>query len=363
MLIHDVATPKAPLPAFALSCWLLGLMGFSQVLVAGMALAARLESSREPKIVIKEVVKYVQPQPRDLPAQRELPEYAARPILPPPIDSQPLPPPTSVSTPQIADPISERLVKEARTARVAGDNMQAIVKLEEALTKSPEDPSVHYELGLIHEQMGVFDKASAYFERVFKMGVSGAGSLYEAAAGKLRDGYIPETTVGKLSLGRVRIFNDPQNAAGKLTILTIPVQKAPDEEIDINEMRVEVLFFNRTNRGDIIELEDVNKSWVTDKWISGAFDWVGGEETLRMTYVIPPQDQQAEHLFGECSYHGQVVKLFYKGEVLDVQAWPRDLIAKIPNGSASNPVPPEYQDTLPPDFDPSVPLLPALPSN
>ena len=62
----------------------------------------------------------------------------------------------------------------------------AIVKLEEALSQSPDDPSVHYELGLVHEQMGVFDTAAAHYEKVFQMGVSGAGSLYELAAGKLR---------------------------------------------------------------------------------------------------------------------------------------------------------------------------------
>ncbi len=354
---ETAVSPDARLPIFTISCWLLGLMGFSQVLVAGMALAARFEDSREVRTVIKEVPKIIAMRVPDT-SERARPVPAIS-YAPPPTASLPLPAPTPVSTPSIADPRSERLVKEARKARVAGDNMQAIVKLEEALSQSPEDPSVHYELGLIHEQMGVFDKASAHFEKVFKMGVSGAGSLYELAANKLRDGFTEDTKLGKLSLGRVRIFNDPSHESGKHTILTIPVQKAPGEEIDVSKTSVEVIIFNRTHKGEIVKLED--KSWAPDQWINLPCNWANGEENLRVNYTIPSQDLPTEHLFGEQSYYGQVVILYYDGQVLDVQAWPRELAARIPNSALTNPdspLQPEFQDTLPPDFDPSMPLLP-----
>jgi hypothetical protein len=84
-----------------------------------------------------------------------------------------------------------------------------------------------------------------------------------------------------------------------------------------------------------------------------------------MNYTIPPQDNQTEHLFGSRTYYGQVVSLLYKGEVLDVQAWPRDLAARIPKAPvmpSSDGMLPEFQDSLPPDFDPEIPLLPALPA-
>jgi len=222
---------------------------------------------------------------------------------------------------------------------------------------------VQYELGLVHEQMGVFDTAAAHYEKVFQMGVSGAGSLYEMAAAKLRDGFEqPDAMLGKLSLGRVRIFNNPDHEGGQRVILTIPVQKSPADEVDVAEIAVSVNFFNRTTKGEIIQLED--KSWVTEQWVTLPFDWTGGEESLRMTYTIPAQDQQTEHLFGGRKYYGQVVSLMYKGEVLDVQAWPRDLAARIPRQPSAAPgdaMPPEFQDVLPSDFDPEVPLLPALP--
>lgn len=338
-------------------------MAFAQLLVAGMALATRFEESKVVRVIEKEVLKPVVvrvPTPAPPAAPPAAPPVVSR----PPTPAAPAVAATPLTTPQVADPRSERMVNEAREAIVAGDMGKAIVKLEEALAQSPEDPSVHYELGRVHEQMGVFDKAAMYYEKVFQMGVSGAGSLYEMAAAKLRDGFEqPGDMLGKLSLGRVRIFNNPNHDDGQKVILTVPVQKAPADEIDVAEIAVSVNFFNRTSKGEIIQLED--KSWVKEQWVTLPFDWAGGEESLRMTYTIPPQDNQTEHLFGGRSYYGQVVSLMYKGEVLDVQAWPRDLVARIPKqpvAGAGDPMLPEFQNAMPPDFDPEVPLLPpALP--
>lgn len=351
----------ARLPVFTISCWVLALMAFSQLLVAGLALATRFEQSRVVKTVIKEVPKLIAVR---VPAE---PDRAApvvsRPPMPEPAASLALPAPTPITVPKVDDPRSERMVKEARQARVAGDMGAAITKLEDALTNSPDDPSVHYELGLVHEQMGVFDTASAHYEKVMQMGVSGAGALYEMAAGKLRDGFEAPSVLGKLSLARVRIFNDPKHDEGQRVILTIPVQKAPGEQIEADKVSVEVLFFNRSSKGAIVQLEE--RSWSQEKWMNPPFDWADGEEILRATYTIPPQDNQTEHLFGERSYYGQVVILHYGEEVLDVQAWPRDLAARIPKQPAlgsGDPMQPEFQDTLPMDFDPNLPLLPPLPT-
>lgn len=215
-----------------------------------------------------------------------------------------------------------------------------------------------YELGLVHEQMGVFDVASTCYEKVFQFGADQAGEYYTLAANKLRDGLSThEEMLGKMSLGRVRIFNNPNEIKGQLVVLTIPVQKSPGESISASDVSISVEFFNRTDRGEIIALED--KSWASEKWTSLPFDWSGGEETLQMTYVIPNQDQQTTHLFGKLSYYGQIVSLMHKGEVLDVQAWPRDLSARAIQANRNKP--PEMMNGLPTDFDADIPLLPALP--
>jgi len=340
-------------------------MAFFQLLVAGMALGARFEATRQVRIVEKEVTKLVMvPAPATSPAVAEA--VVSRPPLPDPQvaaavpAAAALPPPTPLPTPSIADPRSEQLLTEARQARVAGDMGLAIVKLEEARGRSPEDPNIQFELGLVHEAMGVFDTAAEHYEKVFQMGVAGAGVLYERAAEKLRDGFEPEVLLGKLALGRVRIFNDPNYESGQRVILSIPVQKAPGVEVQLKDLSISVEFFNRSTRDGIIPLED--NSWVAEKWVSERFDWAGGEETLRMTYVIPKLDQATEHLFGERTYYGQVVSLLYNGEVLDVQAWPRDLAARSrqkPAAAPEAPRPPEFldKDNLPPDFDPNLPMV------
>ena len=347
---------------FVGACCALGLVAFSQLLIAGMALAVRIEEGREVRIVEREVEKLVPIRisvpvaPQVKPVERKAPE------LPP------VPEPQDHGIPVIADPVSERLVKEGRTARIAGDMGLAIVKLEEALADSPEDPTVLFELGIVHETMGVYGEASRYYEEVFRLGVSGAGDLYEAAAAKLRDGFEqPTDMLGKIALGRVRIFNDVNGREGQRVVLSVPVQKAPGEEIEADEIEVAVTFFNKTNKGKIVQLED--GSWAVPSWVSLPFDWAGGEETLRMNYLIPKRDAQTAHLFGELAYYGQVVTLTYKGEVLDVQAWPRDLAARIgqvaPQGGNGNANDfPEFleEDMLPPNFDPDIPLLnPLLP--
>lgn len=363
-----------PNRVFAIACCMLGLMAFSQLLIAGMALAARLEDSQKIRIVERVVEK---PVPMPNPAPTILlggdPGIASAPniTLSPTPNKAPVPPPaipepSQLVTPAIADPRAERLVNEARTARVAGDMGMAIVKLEEALMQSPKEPNALYELGMVHELMGVYEQASMYYEQVFQLGVSGAGELYKAAAAKLRDGFEqPGEMQGKIALGRVQIFKDPHAAGGKRVVVSIPVTKAPGEQVQSSDIEVSVTFFNKASNGKILQLED--ESWATANWVTLPFDWKKGEETLRVSYQIPNRDNPTTHLFGELDYYGQVATLSYKGEILDVQAWPRDLAARI--GQAPNNIDPanslpEFldQDSLPPNFDPDIPLLNPLPS-
>ena len=340
---------------FVGACCGLGLVAFSQLLIAGMALAVRIEEGREVRVVEREIEKLV-PIRISVPVAGEEKE---KPVERKPPELPPMPEPQDHGVPSIADPRSERLVKEGRTARIAGDMGLAILKLQEALADSPEDPTVLFELGTVHEIMGVYGEASRYYEEVFRLGVSGAGDLYEVAAAKLRDGFEqPADMLGKIALGRVRIFNDPKASGGQRVVLSVPVQKAPGEDVEADEIEVAVTFFNKTDQGKIVQLEE--GSWAVPSWVSLPFDWHGGEETLRMNYLIPKRDAQTAHLFGELTYYGQVVTLTYKGEVLDVQAWPRDLAARLGQAApAGGNDLPEFleQDMLPPNFDPDIPLL------
>ena len=362
---------------FSIACWALGFIASAQVWIASLSVMDRLQQAANPEIIEKEIIRHVVVRvPADSTETMQESAIVSRPpVAAPRVPTPParppaafpeelLPAPRPLSTPAIADPVSERLVREAREARVAGDMGKAIVKLEEALGNTPQEPAVLFELGIVHEQMGVFDRASDFYQKVFELGTSGSGTYYESAAVKLRDGFEnPADNIGKLSLGRVRIFESPDKSNGQTVILTIPIQKSPSFDAQDDLLEVSVNFFNRTTKGEIIQLED--ESWVRKEWASLPFDWAKGEELLRMTYTIPPQDRQTEHLFGARSYYGQVVSLSYQGEILDVQAWPRDLAARLPGTPAhanGNNQFPDFLDSLPNDSDPGLgELLPPLP--
>lgn len=393
MATSSPATPETPRTlVFRLACWGCGLVAFGQVLTAAVALAARLEKSREVVVVESQAtpappvvaVPVAPSQPAFTPAPGTLlgipgrtpgvPFPESSDFVPPSQPSASTPPvpvrplaPTPLATPPIADPVVEKLVTEARKFRVAEDMANAIVKLEEARSKAPGDPNIEYELGLVHEAMGVFDTASAHYEKVFQMGTVKAGTLYELAAAKLRDGLgQTETMRGQLSLGRARIFKDAHFAEGERVVVTIPVQAAPGVKVSPDDFSVTVRFFDLVRGRDIVPRSD-ETSRAEYQWVSGDIDWAGGEELLRVTYIIPKLGNVQAHLFGERTYYGLVAELTYKNDIIDLYPWPRDLAAKIqqpptaqPRAQQPDDQPPEFlnQDTLPPDFNPGAPLLP-----
>ena len=342
---------------FRITCWLMGLMAFSQLIISGVTLAIRFEQTRQVKVVEKIV-----PQEVSIPSVKTnvyVPPITADIKEPevPAITKSVLPPPLPLTTPAISDPVCERLVNEARAARFAEDMMSAITKLEQAKSISPNEPNTLFELGLVLETMGIYDQAANYFHQVFSMGISGAGTLYQQSAIKLRDGFEqPQDKINRIVLGRARVFIDPDNSKGQHVVLTIPVQSIPGEIIEGRDLEVSVNFFDEVGaKKEIVGATDdcIKES----RWVSEPTDWQSGEELLRVSYTIPPQDLQQEHLFGERKYYGQVVELTYKGELIDAQAWPRILAHKLNKPEQS---PMMLDQELPADFNHENPLLPNI---
>ena len=355
---------KASRVCFHVSCWTLGMVAFVQLLIAGLAVSVRVEAAREVRVEERVVVRPINIAPPAAP-QEAAPPVVALPPAPelPPIPT--LPPARPLDAPPIEDPVVERLVTEAREARVAEDMGRAIVKREDAQSKAPNEPNVHYELGLVYETMAAFDeslaeKAASAYQKVFELGTTGSGALYPLAARKLRDGIArPQDFRGKLGLGRTRIFKDNAYDRGERVVVTIPVSAAPGAEPKPDDFFVQVDFFDKPTNGDPVPASpDASTSF---EWISGGIDWLGGEELLQVTYILPNSDPSSTHLFGRRSYYGQVVKLMFKNELIDSQAWPRHLALYAPETQPGGPDPLFLDhELLPPDFDPNVPLLPPL---
>ncbi|GAA5481542.1 hypothetical protein [Haloferula sargassicola] len=350
---------------FQLSCWVLGMVAFIQLLIGGVALALRVESAREVRVEEKIVTKLVNIAPQ-VPAQPAKPIVALPPAPEPIPYDQNLPAPRPFQAPPIADPVVERLVNEAREARVAEDMGSAIPKLEEAIARSPEEPNALYELGLVYETMAGFDtslaaKAADAFAKVRSLGATGAGALYQLASKKLTEGIaLPKDMRGKLSLGRVIIFPDNTYHHGERVILTIPVSAAPGSEPSANDFFVQVNLYDQDPQGNILPMS--TGSQTEFDWVSGAIDWVGGQEMLRVTYTIPEATGSDLQLFGRRKYYGQTVELFYRNELIDAQANPRHLAseANVRQQTSGNPDPLFLNEGDMPAFDPNMPLLPTL---
>jgi hypothetical protein len=376
---------------FRLSCWMLGLLAFTQILIGGVALAVRMERAQQVRVEEKVVTRIVTVASAPPKAAKEV--VAVAPASPPPLpppDPTPLPPARPLAAPPIADPVVERLVQEARKARLADDMASAINKLEEARGIDPGDPSVLYELGQVYETMAAFDtrladQASDAYLQVMALGTTGAGALYPLAAAKIRDGIsMPADLRGELALGNPRVFNDDAFENGERVVVTVPVQAAPGTEISANDLVVKVNFYDSTLKEGRVEVVPAAEGicQTVHEWVSGDFDFVGGEELLRVTYILPPQELQQDHLFGKRSYYGQTVEVFYKGELIDAHARPRHLSAfRAKDGRPADDMPMfltedmiEYGgsvlptregDFLPemPDLNYPEPSLPPLPEN
>lgn len=355
---------------FRLSCWLLAITGFAQIVTAGIALAMRIELARTapihtPIAATNPVVAINQPRPK-VPAPQvqeatALASQAAKmiPTAPTPssiVETAPLPPARPITAPSVADPVTEKLLKEAKTARLAEDMVTAITKLEQALQQSPRQAQVLFELGLCHEDMGIYDRARQYYHQVFQLGTTAAGNLYLQAAEKLKAGFEqPQDKIHRLVLGRIRLFRDSRHKDGEKVIITIPIQCPPGEKIECRDLEVRVNFFDEIGAKKEVQPADTSVAQVDSRWTTDPLDWATGEELLQVTYTIPPDDIQQSHLFGQRKYHGQVVELAYRGQLIDAQAWPRVLAHKL-NQPDSSPM--LLEGEMPPDFNSENPLLP-----
>ena len=202
------------------------------------------------------------------------------------------------------------------------------------------------------------DQAADAYQAVFDLGISGAGALYELAAKKLSEGIaMPADPRGELAFGLVRDFKDDAFQDGERVLVDVPVQLAPGTELDVKDLVVKVNFFDSTKRNGKEEILPAAEGLCQTfyDWVSGDFDFQGGEERLRVTYILPPQELQQDHIFGKRSFYGYTVDLYYKEALIDSLAKPRHLSARSSREARPDDAP-EFVDELI-DIDPVNALL------
>jgi len=362
------------LGVFHLSCWILALVAFLQVMSVGVALAIRPKSTVVERVVT-EYVPVAGPVVATPPASATLAKQAPIERVPEKItvkDFQPDPKVADLlardslsSAPIINDPKAERLVAEARDARIRSDHMQAIVKLDEALRLEPDHPAIIYEMATNFEVMGIYDKATAQYIKLRNLGPLKGGSLWSKASHKILKGIVPESREFT-SLGVVRTATVVETGVGQRRGVIVPVSVSAREDFDPALIETKVHFFEKQN-GEVKQVEFPENQGF--KWLSQPVDWSDGEELVEVWYHIPRSDAQQQHLFGDREFHGYVAELYYDGELVDLRARPRPLINRMRNRGGNN----LQNENWDPDIDPILEnlqdynlgdsLLPKLPED
>lgn len=308
----------------------LALVGVCQIFLFGFGVMKKLQAPPIIKIVEKEVPKFI-----TIKAPKENNALTALPDLPPlpkgftsnrasaPLDNKA----SFQFDPPVKDPLEEKALKEAKTARIAGDMRLVALKLEEAEKVSPKSPHIAFLYGDMYEAMGIFDKASESYEKVFSYGLSVAGSLYRISAQKLKDGFgIKKDQTRILGIGNINQFRDEAIETGESITINIPILSSPEENIDPSQVTLSVRIFDRIDQ-QVVPCLPSNRA--SCKWKDSKVNWKkNGMEHLVANYYLPSVPSPHDLGIGPRSYYGYSIELSYRGELVDQAAWPRVLAKK-----------------------------------
>lgn len=318
----------------------MGLIAFLQLMSVGMAIVLKKNDAPTPelvKVIEKEYITVEKPAP----VAAALKSYSLTQVEIDELvnglrDNTGGEAEVLLSAPPIADPVIERLVEEARVARIAGDIMNSTMKLEEAQTKEPNNPNVLYELAVNFEELLVYDNASDYYKKVYDLGPLVAGSLFKKSALKLARGVVPETR-GLALLNAARKLEPQIDQFGERRSVSLAISTAPRREFDPELIHVQVHFFEES-LGELrpAPINTADPETTGSQCISMPYDWKDSEEIIEVWYRIPPRDRGDRLLDGDRKFHGFVAKLYYDEKLLDIRAQPRTLVEELRNQRAAS---------------------------
>lgn len=239
----------------------------------------------------------------------------------------------------------EKLVEDAHAFQLKGDVVRAILKLEEAEMLDPKEPAVLYRRALIYEDMRNWERATDAYDALFELGPE-TGAYYEIAADKIANGVKDSPDIVPFQLGNVvqKISNDRLHAK-----ITVPIRRITERDFEPSQIEIRIFFYDIVDNKTVEAVPKQREQNIAKRWITGAADWADGiEETIEAEYQLPNLDRANVHLFGERKFFGQVIELYYKGELMDQFAAPGRLHGLHAQEQFKHQIQPEM---LPFDFD------------
>ena len=249
---------------------------------------------------------------------------------------RPTPVPLSVFTPK-TDPRFGELIEQGKLLRNSGDTAGALVKFREAAVIEPANALAIAEQAFTFEKMSLPDKAAEQWKRIIIMG-DRAGLYYSVAQSKLHTAVQDsmrgpgsaggsEVSNGKvLAIAEVKLDEDTDPASAKKFTFSVSVNARASETISVRDMKVFVLFYDRSNGREIVK----TIANVSNRWVSSPVDWKDGEpETLEVSFDLPALQARTERR----EYYGYIVRVYYRGGLQDSKAEPAGLSQKFPASS------------------------------
>lgn len=242
----------------------------------------------------------------------------------------------------IGDPAVISLLNAATELRASGNMHAALRTLQTAESKLPDHPRILSEIAGTYSQLGLGDKASSYWEKVYRLGEVRAGAYFDMADMVLKGKQLEPSSSkdSLLSIADVAEVRDPQVTVGERITLRVKIRAKAGTRPRGENMALLVYFYDLVDGKRFLP----STADTSESYISLPYDWLNGEsEEIEVTYYQPVFTAEQKRDLGERVYYGYIVELYYQDELQDVVAAPRKLMGLNPsvppavNGSSVGP--------------------------
>ncbi len=234
-------------------------------------------------------------------------------------------------------------VQMARSARKRGDMDLALNKLREAQALVPDNAEILSEMATTYETMGLFDKSSAHWALIQKLGPEKAGMYYKIASEKLAQGaggpVAGDLTVqreasversranAKLLIDSVQVEKKNLESGGTNVDLVLALKATAIGSLEIRDVKIQVYFYDALDGQHVV----LTNADVSSEWQTPPPDWRDGEvERLSIHYHQEGADLSLATDQERREYLGYIVRVYYKGNLQDSVAEPRRLLELFP---------------------------------
>lgn len=232
----------------------------------------------------------------------------------------------SLTVDPIAEPMLERLVATAEEHRASSNMESALRDLREAETAIPDHPRVLGGLAATLSQMGLDNKAKAYWEKLYDLGPIRGGSYYKLAESKIKGEAVPEddSTGQIMKVAKIDVAEKAPTSEGQKVSLTVKIEADPSLRPTGEDTALLVYFYDKVN-GDSIDASTADTSYI---YPTEPYDWAtDGTETIIVNYHQPIFTEEQQRELGERVYYGYAVELYYRDVLQDKITVPEDIAA------------------------------------